>query len=70
MNPEQQVRFDRSELIVSGADDPGSNYCGAFHPPEYVDAKMLRPSRVTLMEFQPEGAAGNPTQDSWLVRKG
>jgi SAM-dependent methyltransferase len=69
LEPDLQMKFDREELIVGGGDDPGSNYCGAFHPPNYVKRRMLEPFGLELVEFLPEGAAGNPTQDSWLVRK-
>jgi SAM-dependent methyltransferase len=69
LEPDLQVKFDRDELIVGGVDDPGSNYCGAFHPPNYVKQQLLKPFGLELLEFLPEGAAGNPTQDSWLVRK-
>jgi SAM-dependent methyltransferase len=69
LEPDLQSKFDREELIVGGTDDPGSNYCGAFHPPNYVKQRMLEPHGLELVEFLPEGAAGNPTQDSWLVRK-
>jgi SAM-dependent methyltransferase len=69
LTPEMRDGFDRDELVVGGADDPGSNYCGAFHPTAYVRAQMLDPCGATLVEFLPEGALGNPTQDSWLIRK-
>jgi SAM-dependent methyltransferase len=69
LEPDQQLKFDREELIVGGTDNPGSNYCGAFHPPNYVKRQMLEPFGLELVEFLPEGALGNPTQDSWLVRK-
>jgi SAM-dependent methyltransferase len=67
--PQMREKFDLDELVVTGAEDPGSNYCGAFHPRHYVESRMLAPCALTLVEFTPEGAAGNPTQDSWLVRK-
>lgn len=69
MEPEPRAKFDAGLLIVGGAELPGTPKCAAFHPPGYVEAEMLRPLGLTLVEFLPEGAAGNPTQDSWLVRK-
>jgi SAM-dependent methyltransferase len=68
LSPAQQLQFDRGELVTGGS-DPGSNLFGAFHPLSYVRRTMLPPCGLTLVEFQPEGAAGNPVQDSWLVRK-
>jgi SAM-dependent methyltransferase len=62
-------RYDRDEFVSGGDDQPGSNYCGTFHPPAYVRSRLLAPLGLELVEFLPEGAAGNPTQDSWLVRK-
>ena len=61
--------YDRDEFVCGGNEQPGSNYCGAFHPPAYVRNKLLAPLNLELVEFLPEGAAGNPTQDSWLIRK-
>lgn len=68
LSAELQAQYDRGELAVSGAERPGSNYCGAYHPPAYVRDRLLAASGLELIEFLPEGAAGNPTQDSWLLR--
>lgn len=69
LTPEMREVYDRGQLVVGGDENPGSNYCGAFHPPGYVRHEMLEPLGATLLEFLPEGALGNPTQDSWLIRK-
>jgi hypothetical protein len=69
MDPERRAKFDAGLFIVGGDHFAGSTKCAAFHPPGYVEAELLRPLGLTLVEFLPEGAAGNPTQDSWLVRK-
>ncbi|RFB79822.1 methyltransferase domain-containing protein [Methylovirgula sp. 4M-Z18] len=68
LSPAQQSLFDRGAFI-SGGDDPGSNFYGAFHPFAYVSLSMLMPCGLTPVEFRPEGSAGTPVQDSWLVRK-
>ncbi|WP_148360618.1 class I SAM-dependent methyltransferase, partial [Acidisphaera rubrifaciens] len=66
--PPMRAQFDADQL-VGGGNDAGSNYYGTFHPTSYVRRAMLDPLRLTLIDFEPEGAKGNPTQDSWLVRK-
>jgi len=67
LNPDQQARFDRGELIVVGERLEGSNHCAAFHPPAYVTAHLAR--NWELIEFHPSGARGNPHQDAYLLRR-
>ena len=41
--------------------------CGAYHPEIYVRERLARGFQV--VEFVPEGAAGNPYQDAYLLRR-
>jgi SAM-dependent methyltransferase len=65
--PAEQARFRRGELVVQRADRPGSNDCAAFHPPAYVGQAMARTLQV--VDFELEGARGNPHQDVYLFKK-
>ncbi len=61
--------FDAGDLVVTGADLPGTNFCASFHPVRYVMRSMIEFHGLTLLEHIPCGAKGNPNQDSYLVRK-
>ena len=61
-------RFDDGHLVVSIFGPEGGNDCNAFHPPGYFETMIAR--RFTTVAFRPEGAAGNPPQDLFLLRKG
>jgi SAM-dependent methyltransferase len=69
LNAAQVEQFDKSQLVVVGAERPGSNYCGAFHPEDFVREVMIGGTGSELVEYVPKGALGNPDQDSWLIRK-
>jgi SAM-dependent methyltransferase len=64
---EERSRFAAGQLVVRNEDRPGSNVCGAYHPESYVRERLARGFRV--LEFIPEGAAGNPYQDVYLLRR-
>jgi SAM-dependent methyltransferase len=65
--PEDQARFRQGELVVHGTEHAGENTCAAFHPESYVRSKLAR--GMTVVDFIPEGALGNPRQDAYLLRK-
>jgi len=65
--PEQQ-RYLHNELVVRHSIAAGTNRCAAFHPPAYVRRHL--PAGATLVDHSPEGARGNPRQDTYLIRKG
>jgi SAM-dependent methyltransferase len=64
---EDRERFLQGELVVYGGEQEGSNICTAFHPEEYVRQKMARD--LVVVDFVPEGAAGNPRQNVYLIQK-
>ncbi len=65
--PEDREKFLHGELIVYGGEKEGSNICTVFHPEEYVRKKMAKD--LIVVDFIPEGAAGNPRQDVYLFQK-
>jgi SAM-dependent methyltransferase len=64
----ERTRFDAGRLVVRWAEGAGTNLCSAFHPRAYVEGTLA--AGLDLLEFSPEGAAGNPHQDLYLLRKG
>jgi 2-polyprenyl-3-methyl-5-hydroxy-6-metoxy-1,4-benzoquinol methylase len=64
---ELNSRFEAGELVVRGADAPGRNECGAYHPAAYVQNVLAAGFR--LMDHLPQGARGNPHQDLVVLRK-
>jgi SAM-dependent methyltransferase len=64
---EDAARFDRGELVVSGAKGEGSNDCAAFHPPSYVWSRFA--AGWDVLEHRPSGARGNPIQDYYVLRR-
>ncbi len=64
---DERERFERGELVVRWGDVPGTNLCSAYHPEAYLRDVFAR--GFALVELEPEGAKGNPTQDLVLLRK-
>jgi SAM-dependent methyltransferase len=67
LTPAERHEFEAGHLVVRREDSAGSNLCGAYHPTAYVESTLARGFQV--VEFLPEGAAGNPHQDLYLLRK-
>jgi SAM-dependent methyltransferase len=59
--------FEAGQLVIKRDDRPGSNVCGAYHPKAYVRDHLSR--GFVVVDFAAEGAAGNPHQDLWLLRR-
>jgi len=59
--------FRDGELVVVKPDRAGQNICAAFHPEKYVRDELARGWEV--VDFVERGAAGNPLQDVYLLRK-
>jgi SAM-dependent methyltransferase len=68
LDEDERRRFRNGELIVRWAEVPGTNLCTTFHPPSWVRGHLL-PHGFEEVEFTPEGAAGNPYQDLFLLRR-
>lgn len=68
LDESEQRRFRAGELVVRWGEVPGSNLCTTFHPPSWVREQLL-PHGFEEVAFVPEGAAGNPYQDVFLLRR-
>jgi O-methyltransferase len=69
LDQEGRTAFLNGDLVVRGSEAEGTNICAAFHPPSYVRESFAKPFGLSLIHFSPGGAAGNPPQDSYLLRK-
>ncbi len=68
LNGAERRRFEGGELVVKNdVRAPGSNTCSAYHPLAYVRDQLA--ARLQLVEFQPQGARGNPHQDLYVLHK-
>ena len=67
LSPGDRASFADGQLVIRRDDRPGSNVCGAYHPEAYVRGELAR--GFSVIEHAPEGAAGNPWQDLWLLRR-
>ncbi|MGH9343239.1 MAG: class I SAM-dependent methyltransferase [Terriglobia bacterium] len=67
LSTSERERYDAGNLVVRWKGVAGSNMCSAFHPEPYLRGPFS--SGFELLEFKPEGAAGNPPQDQILLRK-
>jgi len=63
----ERARFDAGACVVQGAEFLGENLCIAYHPEASVRA--LFADGFEVVDFVPEGALGNPSQDLWLLRR-
>jgi SAM-dependent methyltransferase len=63
----ERRQFQSGELVVRWGEAPGTNLCTTFHPASWVREHLL-PHGFEEVEFVPEGAAGNPYQDLFLLR--
>ena len=68
LNAEERQRFTAGQLVVkNNLSAPGSNTCSAYHPAAYVQEKLA--DGLTVVDFVPEGAKGNPSQDLYVLRR-
>jgi SAM-dependent methyltransferase len=65
--PEEQEKFRSGQLVTRNGGEQGSNFFGTYHPRAYVTGKLAR--AFDVVDHIPEGAAGNPRQDAFLLRK-
>jgi SAM-dependent methyltransferase len=60
-------RFRNGEMVVVDGEWAGQNRCATYHPEKFVREVLARQWQV--VDFVPEGALGNPTQDVYLLQK-
>jgi len=68
LDDDERRRFRGGELVVRWAEVPGTNLCTTFHPASWVRERLV-PHGFEEVDFAPEGAAGNPYQDLFLLRR-
>jgi SAM-dependent methyltransferase len=66
LSKSQLARYQQGEIVVLGAENVGQNDCVVLHPESYVRNVLAKDFDV--LEFVPEGAAGNPPQGAYLLR--
>lgn len=66
LSDEEKARFNNDEFVVRREHLAGKNICTAFYSEKYVREHLTRGCEV--VDFVPEGAKGNPTQDVYLLR--
>jgi SAM-dependent methyltransferase len=64
---EEQARFRNGELVVIDPKFAGTNICGVYHPESYVRRNWS--SLFSILKFLPQGAAGSPKQDLYVLEK-
>jgi SAM-dependent methyltransferase len=65
--PANQPEYSNGKMIVYSDKKEGSNICLAYHPFSYVRDHLA--SHLTLLDYIPQGALGNPCQDLYLFQK-
>jgi SAM-dependent methyltransferase len=63
----ERAAFAAGRAVVRRGGIAGSNFCTVFHPPSYVRERLS--TRFDVLDFEPEGATGNPHQDLWLLQR-
>ncbi len=66
LSSEERDSFNDDQLVVRRAHLAGKNICTTFYSEKYVRGHLTRGCEV--VDFVPQGAKGNPTQDLYLLR--
>lgn len=67
LSDEERARFRSGACVVQGAEFLGENLCITYHPE--ASMRALFAEGFDVVDFVPEGAKGNPSQDLWVLRK-
>lgn len=65
--PAECALFQSGQLVTRESGLSGSNFCGAYHPEEYVRGVLARD--FTVLEKAPNGSHGMCPQDLYVMRK-
>ncbi|MCL4507648.1 MAG: hypothetical protein M1140_16750 [Chloroflexi bacterium] len=66
LEPEEQTQFLSGQMVVKQPAAAGSNFCGSYHPEQYVRSVLAKDYEV--IDFIPEGAR-DADQDIYLMHK-
>jgi SAM-dependent methyltransferase len=64
--PEQNL-YRHGHIVTRYQEAAGTNLCSIYHPESYVRERLAE--NFTFIQSQPRGAAGNGSQDMYLLRK-
>lgn len=67
LTSEGQEKFRSGNIVINNDEQTGTNICSSFHPESYV--RNILAKHLTVVDFIPEGAKGNPQQDVYLLKK-
>ena len=67
LDDDERQQFESGRLVVRHPGEVGSNRCGAYAPEQFVRTTLTR--GLTVAEFVPNGATGNPYQDLVVFQK-
>ncbi|HET7617995.1 MAG TPA: class I SAM-dependent methyltransferase [Vicinamibacterales bacterium] len=67
LNRAERARFEAGGVVCQRQAFRGLNLCQTFHPESYVRGTLAR--GLTVVDFEPEGAKGNPRQDLYVLRR-
>jgi SAM-dependent methyltransferase len=63
----ERDRYARGQIVVRYRQAAGTNLCSAYHPEAYVRERLAR--KFSLIVSRPRCAAGNGSQDMYLLRR-
>jgi SAM-dependent methyltransferase len=66
LSPEQRQIFEAGSPVIVGSQYSGTNFCGTYHPEQYVRGVLCKDWH--LVAFEP-GAAKDANQDIFLMQK-
>ena len=69
LTDEKRTKYLADEVVILLPEEEGRNDCAAFDPPQAFRSLVAR-AHLTVLEFVPRGAKGNPYQDLWVCSKG
>lgn len=67
LNRDERDRFADGQVVCQRRAYRGLNLCQAFHPETYVRGPFS--DGLTVVDFEREGARGNPRQDLYVLRR-
>ena len=67
LSREERDRFAAGDVVCQRSEFRGLNLCQAFHPEQYV--RNVFADGLAVVDYEPEGARGNPRQDLYVLRR-
>lgn len=67
LSRDERSRFEAGQVVLQRSEYRGLNLCQAFHPESYV--RDVFADGFAIVDFEAEGARGNPRQDLFVLRR-